>query len=191
MTINRKILFLIIGGLVAGNISISLAAPGRILDDIEAEQADTAALNAETKVFDSIGMGIALSLAQCEEQDQCLVIDANEIEQLIGTLDERINDLILRQNGGKGEFTDILTVYVDQRESYLKYQEELEELIGITADTGAGLPEEDTAFSEEPVESETTSTGEVDLSVFEDADENLDELFKDDLNDLEDLEGSE
>lgn len=183
--INRKFIFTFITGILMTQFSVVSAATGRILDDIEAEQADTAALTAETEIFRSIGMGIALSLAQCEGEDQCQVIDANEIEQLVNTLDERINDLILRQGGGKGEFTDILTVYVDQRENYLRYQKELEELIGVTAADG-GLPGEDD-LAEESVDFGETSTDGVDLSIFEDADEDLDELFKDDFDDLEDL----
>jgi len=180
--INRKLIFISITCMLVTQVSIVSAATGRILDAIEAEQADTAALTAETEIFRSIGMGIALSLAQCEGQDQCQVIDANEIEQLLGTLDERINDLILRQDGGKGEFTDILTVYVDQRENYLRYQKELEEIIGITT-ADDGLPDDD-AFAEESVEFGETSTDGVDLSIFEDADEDLgtDDLLEDDFN---------
>ena len=180
--INRKLIFVSITCVLMAQISIVSAVTGRILDDIEAEQADTAALTAETEIFRSIGMGIALSLAQCEGQDQCQVIDTNEIEQLVNTLDERINGLILRQGGGKGEFTDILTAYVDQRENYLRYQKELEEITGITtADDGLS---DDDAFAEESVEFGETSTDGVDLSIFEDADEDLgtDDLLEDDFN---------
>ena len=60
--------------------TFTFAATGRILEGIEAEQADRAALIAEANIFKSIGMGIALSLAQCEGQDQCQVIVADEIE---------------------------------------------------------------------------------------------------------------
>lgn len=178
--INRKFIFIFITGILLAQFSVVSAATGRILDDIEAEQADTAALTAETEIFRSIGMGIALSLAQCEGQDQCQVIDANEIDQLLETLDGRINDLILRQGGGKGEFTDILTVYVDQREKYLRYQKDLEELIGVTT-ADDGLPGEDD-LAEESVDFGETSTDGVDLSIFEDADEDLDDLFKDDFD---------
>ena len=181
----RKLIFTLITSIFMVQVSIVSAATGRILDDIEAEQADTAALTAETEIFRSIGMGIALSLAQCEGQDQCQVIDANEIDQLLQTLDGRINDLILRQGGGKGEFTDILTAYVDQREKYLRYQKDLEELIGITT-ADDSLPGEDD-LAEESVDFGDTSTDGVDMSIFEDADEDLDNLFKDDFDDLEDL----
>ena len=71
--------------------TFTFAATGRILEGIEAEQADKKALVAEANIFKSIGMGIALSLPQCEGQDQCQVIDAGEIDQLLGALDIRIN----------------------------------------------------------------------------------------------------
>ncbi len=160
----------------------TLAATGRILDDIEAEQADKTALVAEANIFKSIGMGIALSLAQCEGQDQCQVIDADEIEQLLGTLDERINNLILRQGGGEGEYTEVLTAYIDQREKYLKYQDKLEGIIGTAAavDETAQDSSETQAFGTDDQE------GEVDLSIFEDVeveeDPSGDEEFEDDFN---------
>lgn len=180
---------------IIGTISMCLlvmAAPftfaatgGRILEGIEAEQADKTALAAEANIFKSIGMGIALSLAQCEGQDQCQVIDAGEIEQLLGALDVRINNLILRQGGGEGEYTEVLTAYIDQREKYLKYQDKLKEIIGTAAAVDETVQDssETQAFGTEDQE------GEVDLSIFEDvevedAEEDIggEEKFEDDFS---------
>jgi len=155
----------LIAWLLVINTPFVFAATGRILEGIEAEQADKKALVAEANIFKSIGMGIALSLAQCEGQDQCQVIDADEIEQLLGALDIRINNLILRQGGGEGEYTEVLTVYIDQREKYLKYQDKLEEIIGTEAavdETAQDAAPETQAFGTDEQE------GGVDLSIFED-----------------------
>ena len=172
----------LIAWLLVINTPFVFAATGRILEGIEAEQADKKALVAEANIFKSIGMGIALSLAQCEGQDQCQVIDADEIEQLLGALDIRINNLILRQGGGEGEYTEVLTVYIDQREKYLKYQDKLEEIIGTEAavdETAQDAPETQ-AFGTDEQE------GGVDLSIFEDVEVEEDlggeEKFEDDFS---------
>ena len=169
------------------NTPFVFAATGRILEGIEAEQADKAALVAEANIFKSIGMGIALSLAQCEGQDQCQVIDADEIEQLLNTLDERIDNLILRQGGGEGEYTEVLTAYIDQREKYLKYQDKLEEIVGIP-EAADNIVQDDK--SETEVFGADDQQGGVDLSIFEDVDEGLggdagpgaDESFEDEFS---------
>ena len=157
------------------------AATGRILDEVEAEQADKTSLVAEADIFKSIGMSIALSLAQCEGQDQCSVIHANEVDQLIGKLNERINELIVRQHSGDGDYSDILSLYVDQRENYLRYQDRLEDIVGMPE-----IPEPP-ASTETQVFGTDDQQGGVDLSVFEDAEQDLggDLDFIDDFN-LED-----
>lgn len=162
--INCKLIGNLLVYLLVMAAPFTFAATGRILEGIEAEQADKAALVAEANIFKSIGMGIALSLAQCEGQDQCQVIDAGEIEQLLGALDVRINNLILRQGGGEGEYTEVLTVYIDQREKYLKYQDKLEEIIG----TAAAVDETVQDSSETQAFGTDEQEGEVDLSIFED-----------------------
>lgn len=148
------------------------AATGRILDKVEAGQADTTALNAEAALFKSIGMSIALSLAQCEGQDSCVPsVDQSEIKQLINTLNNRIDDLILRQQQDDSEeFTEVLTAYVDQRENYLRYQKTLEDITGVgdIGTAGEEALQEDT-FMEESATLEEAPQGEgIDLSVFED-----------------------
>lgn len=163
--------FFIILFFVSGTSSV-LAVSGRILGDMEAEQADTAALNAEAGLLKSIGMGIALSLAQCEGQENCKpAVDQTELKQLLDTINVRIDDLVLRQQKGGEDYTDLLTAYVDQREKYTDYQKKLED-IGITAEDNN--LEEDTSINEAIApEEETQKKGKVDLSIFEDADKAL------------------
>ncbi len=151
----------------AANAHTATEGGGRILDAIEAEQADAAALTAETDVFKSIGMGLSLSIAQCEVLDQCTsIINPGELQTLLSTLDSRINGLIARQEQGGEDFTDLLTAYVDQRESYLRYQEKLQEIAG--PELNLEEPSADSFGADTGVSGE-----QLDLSVFEDADDPL------------------
>jgi hypothetical protein len=57
-----------------------------ILNEDEAKNADLSVLQDEIVVFQSISMGITLSIAYCEQSDACsLPMEEKEIEQLINT----------------------------------------------------------------------------------------------------------
>ena len=177
----RKISGILLACMSVVNVSYTFAATGRILDGIEAEQADQKTLIAEANIFNSIGMGIALSLAQCEDQEQCQVVNANELEQLLGTLNERIDDLIRRQQGGDSDYDELLSLYVDQRENYLRYQDQLE---GLSV-----IPEAvDETAQDDSLDSQAFGTDDqeegIDLSIFEDVGEGLgsEEKFEDDFD---------
>jgi len=153
------------------------AAPGRILDRLEVEQANTTAFAAEAEIFKSIGLSIALSIAQCQGQTDCEpVVDKTELDILINKLDDRIDRLVIKHQDGEAEYADVLTAYVNQREDYLEYQRKLETILPSPV-----LPEEQdlTETFEGPAVGEGT-----DLSVFEDIDE---ALFEDADTELEDL----
>ena len=97
--------------------SLALAATGRILDEVEAQQADSTALGAEVELFKSIGMGIALALSQCEGQTSCKPnVNQEELQHLLDTMDKRINTLMTRQEQNQGDFTDVITAYVTERD---------------------------------------------------------------------------
>jgi hypothetical protein len=138
--------------------SLVPAATGRILSEVEAQQADTAALTSEAELFKSIGTGISLSLSQCEEQNVCNPnVSKDELGHLLDTLDKRINDLAARQEQKQGDYTDVLTAYVDQRENYQHYQAELDRISGGAAGGG----EEDLgkdSFGETGTSAETKTT---------------------------------
>jgi hypothetical protein len=152
---------------------VTFAAQGRILDRLEAEQANTAAFAAEAEIFKSIGLSIALSIAQCQFQEDCEpAVDKSELETLLNTLDERINKLVSKQETGEEDYTEILTAYVNQRENYLEYQKKLEAL-SVPEDVVAE-PVEQEPFAEEPAETtDVTQQQEIDFSIFEDVDEEL------------------
>ena len=176
---NQKYFSLVSGWLLLVFIAIpSAAAPGRILDRIEVEQANTTAFAAEAGIFKSIGLSIALSIAQCQGQTDCEPnVDRAELDILINKLDDRINRLVIKHQDGEDEYADVLTAYVNQRESYLEYQKKLKALMPAPV-----VPEEQElteSFEAQP------SGEEFDLGVFEDIDE---ALFEDADAGLEDLD---
>jgi len=148
------------------------AAPGRILDRMEVEQANTTAFAAEAEIFKSIGHSIALSIAQCQGQTECeSVVDKAELHFLIENMDDRINRLVIKQQNGEEEYADVITAYVNQREQYQAYQRELEALLPspeISPET-----EQLSITTEEPVEEKPVVEEVIDLSIFEDVDEDL------------------
>jgi len=154
---------------------IQTAALARILTSDEVSQADTQALIAETDVFKAIGMGIALSLAQCEGIENCKPsVDQDELKQLLQALDNRIahiQNIVNNEEISEENLNEILTAYVDERENYLRYLDQL----------GVVSPEIEEEFVEEIVveeekEESVLIDAEIDFSIFEDTD---DELFDD------------
>ncbi|MEM6998885.1 MAG: hypothetical protein AAF419_03485 [Pseudomonadota bacterium] len=176
-------------------VSFNLSAA--ILDKDEVDNADLAMLQNETAVFQSIGMGIALSIAQCEGVELCsLTVEENEIKKLLDTLDERIENLTLKQEEAEDPvaFDKVLTAYVNERESYTSHLEKLQNL-GNTVATDDELPEETFEFETEEVEDfpvESAQNEELidylnELEAFED-DELEDDEDLEDLPDLPELE---
>jgi len=191
---NRIGLFIVLYLLMWSPIPL-LAATGRILDEKEAKQADTTALAAEASLFKSIGQGIALSLAQCEGQSSCNpAVSKDELVHLLETLDKRINDLVARQEQKQGDYTEVMTAYVNQREAYRGYQADLEKFtggatgaedlgkdtFGETPATGAETPPAEEAAppkqAKKPAQAppkKATEGSDVDLDVFSDVDEKI------------------
>lgn len=176
-----KIIFSLIFILTLVNVNAA------ILDENAAEQADLASLQNETELFQSIGMGIALSIAQCDGVELCtLTVEVNEIQELINTLDQRINNLVLKQEEAEDpvEFDKVLTAYVNQKESYTAHLEKLRTMTGAI-DTEDDLFDDfefDSEVSDFPVES---ARNEELLDYLND----LDAFEDDELEDDEDLEG--
>jgi len=157
------------------------AVMARILTGDEVSRADATALTAEADLFRSIGMGIALSLAQCEGQDACTPsVNEGELQSLIDTLNERIDSLVERQEGGEN-LADVLTAYVNQRENYLRYKEKLEVLseeIAPAEEAAPEMVEEAEVFVEEEEAvageaEEEPPAEELDFTIFEDVDEEV------------------
>ncbi len=170
------------------------SAQARIMDDDEAKLADTSLLENEASMFKNIRMGIALSFAFCEDQASCSPsVDSNEVKRLISKLDNRINDLTLRQESVEDpvEYDQVLSLYVDERDNYSAILQRLgtveEDIEDIAAEEEMDLSEpelEDTLAEETPVVEDEAS--EV---VVEQVDEP--DFFEDSDLDLEDDEDME
>lgn len=148
------ILFLIINYIPGVNAN-------EILEQVEVQEAEAKVLEAEAAIFKSIGMGLAISLAHCDEDTDCnIAVSETEIEKLLNTLNDRINGLVLRLESGDTNIEDALVMYANQRDQYIQYQETLADM---TPETGA-------------------ASERVDLSIFEDAEITEEKLLIDDFD---------
>ena len=166
--VRKHIINFCITGLLFGLVQTSSFA--RILTSDEVSQADTQALVAETDVFRAIGMGIALSLANCVGVEECNpAVDQEELKQLLDALDNRIahiQEIVGSEEISEDQLNEILTAYVDEREKYLRYLDQL----------GTISPVEDVIVEEESFNADVFSdVGEEveDYSVFEDTDSDI------------------
>ncbi|MBL1140581.1 MAG: hypothetical protein HND53_00950 [Proteobacteria bacterium] len=175
----------------------SINSSAAILDKEAADKADLNLLQNETVVFQSIRMGIALSLAQCDGVELCsLTVEENEIKELINTLDDRIDNLVLKQEEAEDPvaFDKILSAYIDERESYTGHLEKLKGIKSSLDEDGDLLDETlESEATDFPVESARNEElldylNQIqELEAFED-DELEDDEDLDDLPDLPELE---
>jgi len=150
-----------------------LAAQADVLDINEITDADVTTLLEDTKVFNTIGMGIALSIAECTGKDVCEpTVDEDEIGQLIEALDQRIEGVVTRQQNSDEELTPVITAYVDTKEKYADYLQRLSEI------ARPEITQEE--FVEEDLFSSEDALTEDEYSAFDD--------FEEDLEDDEELE---
>ncbi len=181
MNLRKKIFYLILFTLF---VNVNVLAV--ILTNEEVEQADISLLTDETKVFQSIGMGIALSLAQCDGVDLCsLTVEESEIRELLKALDSRIGSLILKQEEAEDpdSIDSVITAYMNERDSYNAHLEKLQSITS-TLDTDIDLLEEaDQIEADFPVES---ARNEELLDYINELEAFDDEELEDD-EDLEDL----
>tara|TARA_R110002096_G_C14642952_1_gene725697 strand:+ start:1559 stop:2137 length:579 start_codon:yes stop_codon:yes gene_type:complete len=154
-----------------------------ILNTEEAEQANLTLLENETKVFQSIGMGIALSLAQCEGVDLCsLTVEEAEIRELLKALESRIGSLILKQEEAEDPagIDNVLTAYMNERDSYNAHLEKLQSITSaFDAEKDLLEEPEEIDFPVESARNEELNDYLNDLEAFDD----------EELEDDEDLEG--
>ena len=154
-----------------------LSAAIDVLDTDEITNADINTLVEDTKVFNIIGMGIALSIAQCDGKDICdPTVDENEIGQLIEALDRRIEGVITRQQNSDEELTPVITAYVDTKEKYSDYLQRLSKI------ARPQIPQEE--FVEEDLFTSEDALTEDEYSAFDDFEEDLED--DEDLDELED-----
>lgn len=168
-------------------LSMSVLTTADVLDLDEVSSADANTLSQDTKVFDTIGMGIALSIAQCEGRENCEPsVDEAEVQQLIEALDKRIEGVVSRQQESEEDLGNIITAYVDTKERYTDYMDRLGK---ITKSPEPELPQDE--FAEEDVFADDGAMTEDEFSAFEDFDETLKDdatIFQDDDSALQDDE---
>ena len=143
-----------------------------ILDEAATAGADIEKLKAETKVLETIGQGVTLSLAQCAGVENCEPpVNRAELERLAATVEQRINGLVPRQSETGVE--DLLIAYASIRDTYSSQLGKLGEI----APEAEPAAETDTFGSETPAEGATESAAapaaSSEFSIFEDVDESL------------------
>ena len=157
--------YLLLGASPGADTAAALLDNYAILDSEAIETAAPAELSAEASVFESIGIGIALSIAQCESVEFCfLALEQSEIQELIDLLVYRIEtlDMRRRQAGGSDGLDGILGAYVGQRDNYTGYLEKLRRLRAAEAAGRAESIESDLNFfaDEELVDDEGLGAAE-------------------------------
>jgi len=162
-----------------------------ILNREEAVKADLVTLEDEIKLFKSINMGITLSIAHCEGNDLCtLPMEEKEVQQLVKTLEYRIDSLASRQSEIDDiiGFNKVLSEYISLRDSYSSYIEKIQEIVTQYKNkNNASQFSEDSDFPVEAVIDEELLDYLNELTLFED-----DELKDDeDLVENEDLPQNE
>ena len=148
-----------------------LSASTDVLDINEVSNAEITILLDDAKTFDTIGMGIALSIAQCNGKDGCEpTVNESEISQLIEALEKRIEGVVSRQQNSEEDLTNIITAYVDTKEKYTDYMDRLSKMTKIPEPE---LPQEEIA--DEDIFADEEALTEDEFSAFDDTDEDLED----------------
>jgi hypothetical protein len=115
----------------AATLCLAQGGLGEVLPDDIAQNADASVLEAEANLFNIIKKGVALSLALCEGDEQCIPsVNRAELEQIISTLDARIDNLGQRyESSGDATLEGVLVAYADARDSYTQYLEKLSTMV--------------------------------------------------------------
>ena len=158
-----------------------LSASTDVLDINEVINADITTLLDDAKMFDTIGMGIALSIALCDGKIGCEpTVNESEISQLIEALEKRIEGVVSRQENSEEDLTNIITAYVDTKEKYNDY---LGMLSKMTTISEPELPQD--VITDEDIFADEEVITEDDFSAFDDSVEDLvddESLEEDDYN---------
>ncbi len=126
LNVKLKTILLFIAILISTNLH------SKILDKDEARQADLSTLQEEISLFQSISLGISLSLAHCDNNENCsLPMEEKEIQQLLDTIESRIDSLAKRQTEIDDiiGFNKVLSAYISERDTYSEHLSKMKELI--------------------------------------------------------------
>ena len=119
-----KIILLIF--IFAAAVNVKAAAIGDILKDDAVAKADDAVLAADAGVFDTLGQGIAVSVARCAAEHCTPDVSKDELKLLIKKLNNRISVLPSRyQKSSDKQLENILLSYASSRDSYNGYLDKL------------------------------------------------------------------
>lgn len=126
-----------------------------ILDDKDAERAETGTLQSEAQLFEIIRQGIAVSIAQCEGTPGCVPsVSREELNRILGKLETRLDVLTARHSqSGDAALEPVLLAYVETRDGYNEFLEKLasvlppEDEFGEPVDLG-DLPDEFDVFAD-------------------------------------------
>lgn len=120
-------LYVLLGIAPGAHTTAALLENYAILDREAIKTAAPAELSAEVSMFESIGIGIALSIAQCESVEFCLLMmEESEIQDFIDLLAYRIDTLAARQQAGNSDgLNGIMGAYISQRDDYMGYLQKL------------------------------------------------------------------
>ncbi len=168
-------------------LPVMAASSARLLPAEELGADAAGQLAGELAVFESIGEGIAISLAVCADAINCEpALSEAELSQLLDTIDRRIRHLDEVEAGN----TALINEYQQTRQQYALYLRELRNLgqdavrrLESDAEANGGAEAEDQPAAEAEPEPEQTAelprqparpkydNSNYDLEYFEDADE--------------------
>ncbi len=109
---------------------------------------DASLFQVDLNLFGSIGGGIALSLAQCEEVEGCAPdVTETELNELIANLQARIQELETRlqeqgPSGDEVEIAGLLAGYQDELDNFQSYREQLEDYYASEAELDEDLDDD-------------------------------------------------
>jgi hypothetical protein len=148
-------------------------ASAQILNADYASGADVMILKNEIDIFSTIQEGIRLSIVECELFDTCNAsVNREELNQIINTINDRINILSLRYtDSGEISLEDVLVGYVDVRDQYNELLDKIADMPEFEVDVPVVDFEFEDYFSRATSDSNEVSDELMDL--FEDADEEL------------------
>ncbi len=148
------------GALISvGQESTAANQAGELIGLAQVAVIDVGLFEEDLTLFGSIGGGIALSLANCEEMEGCAPnVSESELAELIRLLEERIAELNrrLEENPAGEERTrleDLLDGYEQELENFRSYQSELQDFLSDGSESEDSSGESDVPDSDEQVES--------------------------------------
>ena len=113
-------------------LAFSAANAAGILTDEEAAEATPEALMEEVTVYKSIRQAMTLSLSVCESEAKCdSAATAEEVQQMINAIDERVDGLGARQEaaGNSAGLTDVIVAYADERGGLNRVMKKVDSMI--------------------------------------------------------------